>query len=103
MANARVNGVNIEYEVTGAGEPVLLIAPVIADGFDPLVSESALGDYELIRYHKRGWLGSTHAPGPVSIEDHAADAAALLGHLGIARAHVVGHSSGACVAAQLAL
>ena len=39
----------------------------------------------------------------MSVTDHAADAAALLDHLGIVRAHVVGHSSGAAVAAQLAL
>ncbi|MBT2455544.1 alpha/beta fold hydrolase [Streptomyces sp. ISL-86] len=53
-------------------------------------------------YHKRGWGGSTHTPGPVSIADHAADAIALLDRLGIDRVHVAGHSSGAAVAAQLA-
>ena len=104
MRIAKVNGVELEYEVVGAGEPVLLISPVIADGFLPLLSEPALADrYQLIRYHKRGWVGSTHTPPPVTIADHSADAAALLDHLGMPRAHVAGHSSGAAVAAQLAL
>jgi pimeloyl-ACP methyl ester carboxylesterase len=104
MENARVNGVDLEYEMTGSGEPVLFISPVLADGFLPLMSEPALTDrYRLIRYHKRGWVGSTHTPGPVSVTDHAADAAALLAHLGVPRAHIAGHSSGAAVAAQLAL
>lgn len=103
MEHATVNGVELEHEVTGSGEPVLLISPVLADGFVPLVAEPALQPYQLIRYHKRGWAGSSHTDGPVTVADHAADAAALLDHLGIACAHVVGHSSGAAVGAQLAL
>jgi pimeloyl-ACP methyl ester carboxylesterase len=104
MKRAPVNGVELEYETVGSGEPVLLISPVLADGFLPLLAEPALADrYQLIRYHKRGWVGSTHTPAPVSVTTHAADAAALLEHLGVARAHIVGHSSGAAVAAELAL
>jgi pimeloyl-ACP methyl ester carboxylesterase len=104
VESVKVNGVKLEYEVVGSGEPVLLISPVLADGFLPLLSEPALADgYQLIRYHKRGWAGATHTPPPVSISDHAADAAALLDHLGIRRAHIAGHSSGAAIAAQLAL
>ena len=104
MESVNVNGAQLEYEVIGSGEPVLLISPVLADGFLPLLSEPALADrYQLIPYHKRGWVGSTHTPPPVSIADHAADAAALLDQLGVPRAHVAGHSSGAAVAAQLAL
>jgi pimeloyl-ACP methyl ester carboxylesterase len=104
VESVEVNGIQLEYEVTGSGEPVLLISPVVADGFLPLVSEPALADrHRLIRYHKRGWVGSTHTPPPVTVADHAADAAALLDHLGIRRAHIAGHSSGAAVAAQLAL
>src|SRR5829696_3028727 len=104
MDVARTNGVELEYEVVGSGEPVLLISPMLADGFAPLVTEPELADrYQLIRYHKRGWVGSTHPAGPVTIEEHAADAASLLDHLGVRRAHVAGHSSGAAVAAQLAL
>ncbi len=104
MESVNVNGVDLEYEAVGSGEPVLLISPVLADGFLPLLSEPALTDrYRLIRYHKRGWAGSTHTSPPVSMSDHAADAAALLDHLGVHSAHIAGHSSGAAVAAQLAL
>jgi pimeloyl-ACP methyl ester carboxylesterase len=104
MESVTVNGVELEYEAIGSGEPVLLISPVLADGFVPLMSQPALADrHLLIRYHKRGWAGSTHTAPPVSIGDHATDAAALLEHLGIPRAHIAGHSSGAAVAAQLAL
>ena len=68
MDRAKVNGVELEYEVRGAGEPVLLIDMLIADCFVPLLPEPALADgYQLIRYHKRGWVGSTHTPPPVSI------------------------------------
>ena len=104
MERAQVNGVELEYEVVGSGEPVLLVSPVLADGFLPLVAEPALADrYQLIRYHKRGWVGSTHTLPPVSIATHAADAAGLLEQLGVRRAHVAGHSTGAVVAVQLAL
>jgi pimeloyl-ACP methyl ester carboxylesterase len=104
MDRAKVNGVELEYEVCGTGEPVLLIDMVIADCFVPLLPEPALADdYQLIRYHKRGWVRSTHTPPPVSIGQHAADAAALLEHLGVRRAHIAGHSTGASIGAQLAL
>ena len=104
MDRAEVNGVELEYEVCGGGEPVLLIDMLIADCFVPLLPEPALADgYQLIRYHKRGWVGSTHTAPPMSIGEHAADAAALLEHLGVRRAHVAGHSTGASIGAQLAL
>src|SRR5215218_2995663 len=91
MDIATVNGVELEYEVGGSGEPVLLISPVLADGFVPLVAAPDLTErYRLIRYHRRGWGGSTHT-------------AALLEHLGIRRSHVAGHSTGAVVAVQLSL
>jgi pimeloyl-ACP methyl ester carboxylesterase len=104
VESVNAGGIELEYEMSGSGEPLLLITPVIADGFLPLVAEPALADrHRLIRYHRRGWGGSTHTPPPVSIRDHAADAGALLDRLGISRAHVAGHSSSGAVAAQLAL
>lgn len=104
MRSAAVNGVDLEYEVRGSGEPVLLISPVVADGFLPFFTAPGLVDrYTLIRYHRRGWSGGTPGPTGMSIAGHAADAAGLVEELGVGRAHVAGHSSGGAVALQLAL
>jgi pimeloyl-ACP methyl ester carboxylesterase len=104
MDTTTVNGVELEYEIIGSGEPVLLSSPAVPRGFLPLLSQPALADrYRLIRYHRRGWAGSTHTLPPVSIADHAADAAGLLDHLGVRRAHVAGHSNSGPVVLQLAL
>lgn len=104
MNTAKLNGIALEYEVKGSGEPVLLISTgPFADSFLPLFSEDALaGRYSLIRYRQRGQVGGLDQPGPVSFTTHAEDAAALLAHLGIERAHVAGHSTGATIALQLA-
>jgi pimeloyl-ACP methyl ester carboxylesterase len=104
MRKAKLNGLELEYDVKGSGEPLLLISSVLADGFAPLLAEPELVErYGVIVYHKRGWMGSTRTSGAVSVADHAADAAALLDYLDIPRAHIGGHSSGAAVALQLAL
>ena len=91
-----VDGTELEYEERGSGEPVLLIhGGLLADAFAPLLAEPALTDrYRVISYHRRGFAGSARPEGEVSIARQAADARALLAHLGIARAHVVGHSYG---------
>src|SRR5918998_6153885 len=105
MEKAKINGVELEYEVEGSGEPVILIGTgPIADSFLPFFSEKALVErYRLIRYHQRGQVGSTQSTVPVSFAEHAADTAALLGHLGVRRAHLAGHSTGALIALQLAV
>jgi benzoate-CoA ligase family protein len=105
MERARVNGVELEYELKGSGEPVLLIhGSHIARSFLPLLAQPALTKrYTLIRYHRRGFLGSSPARGAVSIEDQAADARALLEYLHLSPAHVVGHSYGGSIALQLAV
>lgn len=102
---ATIDGAELEYVVRGTGEPVLLIhGAFVADTFAPLVAEPALTDrYRVISYHRRGFAGSTPARGEADVAQQAADARALLAHLGIARAHIVGHSYGGCVALQLAL
>jgi pimeloyl-ACP methyl ester carboxylesterase len=101
----RLNGIELECDMAGSGEPVLFIhASLLADGFQPLLTEPSLRDhYRLVRYHRRGTAGSAHTEGPVTVADQAADAAALLVHLGVERAHVAGHSYGGLIALQLAM
>jgi pimeloyl-ACP methyl ester carboxylesterase len=105
MDRAPLDGADLDYQMVGSGEAVLLIPPgPLADGFLPFLSEDALaGHYRLIQYHRRGQAGSSQATPPVSYAEQAADAAGLLSHLGVSRAHVVGHSTGANIALQLAL
>jgi pimeloyl-ACP methyl ester carboxylesterase len=104
-ARVRVNGTELEYKVRGSGEPVVLVhGAVIADAFESLLTEPAMASrYRLISYHRRGYAGSARPQGLVSIPEQAADCHALLRHLGVARAHVVGHSYGGKVALALAL
>lgn len=102
MKRAPVPGGELEYDVRGDGEPVLLIhGAFIAAAFLPLMEEPALADYRLIRYHRRGFAGSTAPDGP--LEHQVDDAAALLRHVGVERAHIVGHSGGGRIALKLSL
>jgi pimeloyl-ACP methyl ester carboxylesterase len=105
MDRAALDGLELEYEVQGTGEPVVLVhAGVCADFFKPLLKEPALtGQYHLLSYHRVGYAGSTHLVGAVSIAQQAAHCRSLMRHLRIERAHVVGHSSSAMMALQLAL
>lgn len=105
MNRAVLGNVELDYEVRGAGEPVVLMhAGVFADWFKPLLEEPALiGRYRVLRYHRVGYAGSSRVAGPVSIADQAAHLLALMRHLAIERAHIVGHSSSGNIALQLAL
>jgi pimeloyl-ACP methyl ester carboxylesterase len=99
------NAEGLEYDVHGEGEPVLLIhGSHVADAFLPLTTEPELADrYQLIRYHRRGFAGSSRHAGPFSIEQQARDALLPVRQLGLERLHIVGHSYGAVTAVQLAL
>jgi pimeloyl-ACP methyl ester carboxylesterase len=80
MQRAELDGISLEYEVRGTGEPVLLVhGALVADWFAPLIAESYLTEhYSLIHYHRIGYRGSTHVDHPVSIADQAAHCWALL-------------------------
>jgi pimeloyl-ACP methyl ester carboxylesterase len=105
MERAAVDGLELEYELHGSGEPVVLIHwGVSATWAEPLLEEPALAErYSLLSYHRAGFGGSSPLQGRVSMAEHAEHCRLLMRHLGIERAHIVGHSSSVAVALQLAL
>jgi pimeloyl-ACP methyl ester carboxylesterase len=102
MQRAAVDGLELEYEVRGSGEPIVLIHwGVGARWAEPLLDAPALASrYRLLNYHRAGFAGSTGVEGHVSMAAHCR---LLMRHVGIDRAHMVGHSSSAAIALQLAL
>jgi pimeloyl-ACP methyl ester carboxylesterase len=103
MERADIGGATLEYAVAGVGEPVIFVhGAFIADTFEPLLTEPSLAACQLITYRRRGYAGSSRTPGSFGVAQQAADCRALLAHLTIAQAHVVGHSFGGAVALQLA-
>jgi pimeloyl-ACP methyl ester carboxylesterase len=103
MQRAPVDGIELEYEIRGTGEPVVLIhAGVCAEFFRPLADPLAV-HHTVLRYHRTGYAGSDGIDGAVSFADQAAHCRAIMRHVGLERAHVVGHSSSASMALQLAL
>lgn len=105
MERARVNGVELEYTVAGSGEPVVFLhGGLLADENVPVAREPELTSrYRVINYHRRGFAGSEKPPGRSQIRDQVEDCKALLGHLGVSKAHFIGHSLGGVIALQMAI
>ena len=82
---------------------MLLHWGIAASWGEPFEQEHALARFRLMRYHRAGFAGSGRREGAITFAEHAGHCAALMGRLGIERAHVVGHSSSASIALQLAL
>lgn len=98
----KVGDTEIEYSVGGEGEPLLLVhAGVFADWFAPLAACLALGSFHVIRVRRAGY-GPNLPTSSLTIRDHASHLRDLLDFLDVKKAHVVGHSSGALIALQLA-
>jgi pimeloyl-ACP methyl ester carboxylesterase len=75
MQRANLNGADLEYEVQGSGEPLLLIhGSILADAYFALRAEPRIADhYRVISYHRRGFAGSSRANVPFTIVQQTAD------------------------------
>ena len=97
-------GVTLNYEISGSGEPLLLVMGT--SGSIPLWGELVARlqeTHQVIAFDNRGLGGSERGSGAMTVASMAEDTAALLEALGIPRAHVLGWSLGSAVAQELAL
>jgi pimeloyl-ACP methyl ester carboxylesterase len=106
MSRVDVDGVGIEYEVTGEGHPVVLLHGFPDSGRLWRHQAPALADagFQVIVPDLRGY-GRSDKPEPVgaySIPVLAGDVMAILAELRIGRAHIVGHDWGAALGWALA-
>ncbi len=85
----------------GSGLPLLVLhgGPAVNDYSDWFAAE--LAGWDALRYTQRGVVPSV-TEGPFTIEQHVADALAVLDQSGVAAATVLGHSWGGYLAMQLA-
>ena len=104
MSSAEVNGFTVNYRRGGSGPRLLYLngSGTTLAGTAPLL-KSFDGQFDLLAFDHRGMGESTSPPAPWTMADHAADALALMDHVGWASCRVVGVSFGGMVAQELAV
>jgi pimeloyl-ACP methyl ester carboxylesterase len=103
MPRVEVDGLTINYDVQGEGEPLLLIPYTSADHACYAFQLPAYTEhFSCVAVDLPGSGESDKPPGPYSTESYADQVTAFLGAIGIEQAHVAGMSLGAAVAMHLA-
>lgn len=98
----KVNDINMCYEITGAGPPLLLITGIGQDhNAWAMMAPGLAAHFQLVLPDNRG-VGQTDMPDvEYTVELMAADMLGLLNALEIESAHAVGHSLGAAIAFEM--
>src|SRR5207248_6854605 len=99
---APVNGLNMYYEISGAGEPLIYIPAVFA--FAGLTEFPDLAKrWRVVQVDLQGHGRTADIDRPLSFEQHGKDVVALMRHLKIARAHLFGWSYGGLIVMLIAM
>lgn len=96
-------GCDLHYTLEGSGPPLILAAGLGGTGSwwaDQAPRYAAR--HTVLRFDQRGTGASSRLP-VASIEQMAADLVAILDHAGIARAQMLGHSTGGAIGVAMAL
>jgi len=104
MPTERLNGIDIYWERSGTGPRLLMFngSGSTIERMRPLFNLLAT-QFDVVLHDQRG-LGKTEIPtGPFTMSDYAADAIALVDHLGWETFNVIGISFGGMVAQEFAV
>ena len=104
MKTVSVNGIDVAYQESGSGPPLLLLHGFSLDHtiWAPQV-EALQGSYRLLVPDLRGMGRTGHSGGPISVAMMADDMAAFLGALDINAAAVAGFSLGGYILLEMVL
>jgi pimeloyl-ACP methyl ester carboxylesterase len=101
---AHVNAIDLYYEIHGAGEPLIMLH----GGFGTFDTFAALSpalaeQYQIIGVDLYGHGRTALTERPINFAQMADDIAALIDHLGLEKASVLGYSLGGAIALQTAI
>lgn len=101
---ALVNGLNMYYEISGSGRPLVLLHGGVgaSEMFGTVLSALAV-NRQIFAVHLQAHGRTADINRPLRFELMADDVAALMKHLGIERADFMGYSLGGGVALQIAI
>lgn len=104
MPILRLGGIELNYQISGEGNPLLMIHGLGSSGRDwELQVDHFALHYRVITFDLRGHGKSSKSPGPYSIELFAEDTVKLLTALESTPAHILGISLGGMVGFQLGI
>src|SRR5947207_1498974 len=101
---ASLNGINLYYEIHGTGKPLIMLH----GGFGTFEMFTALSpalalNHQIIGVDLYGHGRTAITDRPIDFAQMADDIAALIHHLGLAKADLLGYSLGAAIALQTAI
>lgn len=102
---ARVNGLDLYYEIHGSGQPLVLLhgnLSAIGTSFGKVLPKLS-STRRIIAVEQQGHGHTADIDRPLSIKQWAEDTTALLRHLKIEQTDFFGYSSGGAVALEIAL
>lgn len=103
MPRTQAGSINLNYETSGEGEPLLLIMGFGMPGAAWIPMIPLMPGFKCIYFDNRGTGDSDKPQGPYTVADMAEDAGNLLSALDIPRAKIYGVSMGGMIAQELAI